>query len=94
MKKLSVILVGVVSLLLVGCADNGPAHGENVTEKIKQMDPADRFKLIKENTGMGIPMKEKAIDGLPVDEAQKEAWKKEVREAGGSSQEGPIRTNQ
>lgn len=73
---------------LTGCNDNGPATGEDVAAKIKSMPAEERFKLIKANTGMGLAMKDRAIDELPVDAEQKAAWKKEIREAGDASAAG------
>ncbi|MFN3730011.1 MAG: hypothetical protein ACK4XJ_09895 [Fimbriimonadaceae bacterium] len=84
MKK-AIVLLAIVTVGMVGCADNGPAHAENVTEQIQKMKPEDRFELIKSNTGMSIQMKDKAIDGLPVSEEQKQAWKDELRQ--GEAQE-------
>lgn len=79
-KKLT-LLLALFSLGLVGCSDNGPAYGENVSEQIQNMKPEDRFELIKTNTGMSIQMKDKAIDGLPVSEEQKQVWKDELRQS-------------
>jgi hypothetical protein len=69
---------------LTGCNDNGPATGEDVAAKIKAMPAEERFKLIKVNTGMGLAMKDKAIDELPVSAEQKAAWKQEIRDSGGA----------
>lgn len=67
-----------IMLIVVGCSGNGPAHGEDVTAKIKAMPAEDRFKLIKEAGGMSPAMKEKAIDELPVSLEQKATWKADL----------------
>lgn len=81
MNKILIAGLILVSLgAMTGCNDNGPATGEDVAAKIKAMPAEERFKLIKVNTGMGLAMKDRAIDELPVDAEQKAAWKKEIRE--------------
>lgn len=67
-------------IVVMGCSGNGPAHGEDVTAKIKAMPAEERFELIKKTGGMSPQMKKKAIDDLPVSDDQKAAWKKELSE--------------
>lgn len=68
-----------------GCAENGPATGENVAAEFQKLPAEERFAAIKVNTGMGLAMKDAAIDQLPVSQEQKAAWKKEIREGGGET---------
>jgi hypothetical protein len=79
MKRFIPFFVLMVAALGIAGCGNGPAHAENVTAQIKSMSPEDRFALIRDNTGMSRPMKERAIDDLPVSEEQKSAWKAELK---------------
>lgn len=82
--RIFLVALAIASLgITAGCADNGPATGENVAADFQKLPAEERFATIKSNTGMGLAMKDAAIDGLPVSQEQKAAWKKEIREAGG-----------
>lgn len=79
-----ILFIGLLTIslgLLGGCSDNGPATGENVAAEFQKLPAEERFEAIKANTGMGTAMKDAAIDNLPVSQEQKDAWKKEIREA-------------
>lgn len=78
MKKLFILIPLAAGVLMATGCGNGTPEAENVTAKIQSLPAEERFKLIKENTGMSPQMKEVAIDNLPVDQTQKDAWKKEI----------------
>jgi hypothetical protein len=78
MKKFLILIPLAAGVLMATGCGNGTPEAENVTAKIQSLPAEERFKLIKENTGMSPQMKEVAIDNLPVDQTQKDAWKKEL----------------
>jgi hypothetical protein len=79
MNRIVIALTLLGSLMTgIGCGEP-KGHGELVVEQVQKMPPEQRFQLIKENTGMSWPMKEQAIDNLPVSDEQKAAWKAELR---------------
>jgi hypothetical protein len=92
MRQILIAALAAASFgVLSGCAENGPAHGESVTSQIQSMPADQRFQMIKQNTGMSLPMKDKAIDNLPVPDDQKAKWKEEIRGAAPAADPGAAR---
>ncbi len=69
------------STLLVGCGEP-PSEAYSATDKIKSLPAEEQYALIKDNPGLNLPMKERAINALPTTQEQKDKWLAEVRGQG------------
>jgi hypothetical protein len=83
MKKILLITLALISLIaIIGC-NEPPSEAYSATEKIKALPPEEQFDLIKDNPGLNLPMKERAIEALKTTEEQKQKWLEEVRSQSG-----------
>lgn len=71
-------LVIIAGIAITGCAEPAP-EAYSATEKIKKLPAEEQYKLIKDNPGLNLPMKERAINSLPTTDGQKQKWLEEVR---------------
>lgn len=68
--------------VFIGC-NEPPAEAYSATEKIKALPPEQQYDMIKDNPGLNLPMKERAIQALKTTEEQKQKWLEEVRSQSG-----------
>jgi hypothetical protein len=87
MKKALLFAAATLALLAVGC-DGGEPEAYSASEKIKSLPAEEQYALIKDNPGLNLPMKERAINALPTTEEQKQKWLEEVRGQGATTTDG------
>jgi hypothetical protein len=79
MKQILVSLAILGTCLTVGGCSEAEAPSNDVNAKIKAMPAEERFKLIRDNTGMGPMQKSMAIDNIESASAEQKAkWKQEL----------------